>query len=292
MNHNIQQQLLKFQKAEMTEHYIFLNIAKQLKGDDKKILESIAQDELNHYEIWKSFSEEEVTASKMTVLFYTFLARVLGYTFTLKLMEQKSTKILLQSSELLHYFENNDEFKRVMAEEKNHEQTMIDLLNERRLQFVSSIVLGMNDALVEFTGALAGYTFALQNNQSIILIGLITGISASLSMASSEYLATKHENTGKHPLESAIYTGVAYIITVFLLLLPYFIFPGEQLLLALFMMLGTAIVIIGIFNYYISVATDGMFRRRFVEMVVISMGVATISFIIGIILKQVTGINI
>lgn len=74
------------------------------------------------------------------------------------------------------------------------------------------MVLGMNDAIVEFTGALAGYSFALSDNRLITLIGLITGISATLSMASSEYLSTKHEGV-KNPFE-ALKIGFAYFITV------------------------------------------------------------------------------
>ena len=59
------------------------------------------------------------------------------------------------------------------------------------------MVLGLNDALVEFTGALAGYTFALQNTLLVAMTGLITGVAASLSMATSEYLSTKSEENAK-----------------------------------------------------------------------------------------------
>jgi VIT1/CCC1 family predicted Fe2+/Mn2+ transporter len=48
----------------------------------------------------------------------------------------------------------------------------------------------------------------------IALSGLITGISASVSMAASEYLSTRSEQTDKDPLRAAIYTGLTYIITV------------------------------------------------------------------------------
>lgn len=77
--------------------------------------------------------------------------------------------------------------------------------------------------MAEFTGSLAGWTFAMQNNKLILLAGIITGISATLSMASSEYLSAKNEGE-ENPLKSSIYTGIAYIITVIILLLPYAIF--------------------------------------------------------------------
>jgi len=42
-----------------------------------------------------------------------------------------------------------------------------------------------------------------------------------------------------------------------------------------------AILIILVFNFYISVAKDLPFKQRFFEMAGISLGVAVISFIIG-----------
>ena len=50
---------------------------------------------------------------------------------------------------------------------------------------MGSVVLGLNDELVEFTGALAGFTLALSDHRLIALTGSITGIAAALSMASS-----------------------------------------------------------------------------------------------------------
>ena len=63
---------------------------------------------------------------------------------------------------------------------------------------------GLNDALVELTGALAGLTFAFKDSRTIALAGLITGISASFSMAASDYLSNKADDDGKNPTRSAI----------------------------------------------------------------------------------------
>jgi VIT1/CCC1 family predicted Fe2+/Mn2+ transporter len=108
---------------------------------------------------------------------------------------------------------------------------------------------------------------------------LITGIAASLSMAASEYLATRSEETEKHPVRAAIYTGIAYIITVILLVLPYLLI--QNYIVDLVITLTVAVLIIAVFNYYISVAKDEPFRPRFLEMGGLSLGVATFSFIIG-----------
>ena len=153
------------------------------------------------------------------------------------------------------------------------------MLDEERLRYAGSVVLGLNDALVELTGALAGLTLALRDVKLIALSGLITGITASLSMAAFECLSTRSEDTQKHPVRAAIYTGIAYVITVTLLVLPYLLIPNQFIDLGI--ALVTAVLIIAIFNYYISIAKDEPFKERFTEMAGLSLGVATFSFIIG-----------
>jgi VIT1/CCC1 family predicted Fe2+/Mn2+ transporter len=179
--------------------------------------------------------------------------------------------------------------QQIKNEEEEHEHKLLDLLQEERLRYASSVVLGLNDALVELTGALAGLTFALQDTALMALAGLVTGISASLSMAASEYLSSREEaEEGKSAAKSSFYTGTAYIITVLLLVLPYLLM--ENVYSALAVMLAIALVIIFVFNYYISVAKDLNFRRRFGEMALLSMGVALLSFGIGWLLRQFIGI--
>jgi len=175
-------------------------------------------------------------------------------------------------------------------DEEIHEQKLLAMLDEERLRYAGSVVLGLNDALVELTGALAGLTLALQNVKLIALSGLITGIAASLSMAASEYLSTRSEVTDKHPVRAAVYTGIAYIITVTLLVLPYLLIPNY--IVDLVITLTVAVLIIAGFNYYISVAKDEPFRARFLEMAGLSLGVATFSFIIGYFIRQWLGVDV
>ena len=182
------------------------------------------------------------------------------------------------------------EATKYQIEENEHEQQLIGMLDEERLRYAGSAVLGLNDALVELTGALAGLTLALQNVKLIALSGLITGIAASMAMAASEYLSTRSENTGKLPVRAAIYTGSAYFITVILLILPYLLFKNYYLDLAI--ALTTTVIIIAIFNYYISVAKGESFRERFLEMAGLSLSVAAFSFVIGYFIRTWLGIDI
>ncbi len=284
----LRQQLLVFQRNEISEYQIYSRLAKAIKDpQNRQILEKIARDELGHYHLWKKYTQVEVKPDQVKIWFYYLVSRIFGYTFGIKLME-RGEESAQQNYQLLEgKIEEIDQF---LKDENEHEEALIGLLDEESLRYAGSIVLGLNDALVELTGALAGLTLALQNTQLIALSGLITGIAAALSMAASEYLSTRSEETEKHPLKASLYTGVAYILTVTILILPYLILGNYYLCLAV--ALVSAVLIIAIFNYYISVAKDAPFRRRFFEMAFLSLGVAALSFILGFFIRSALGVEI
>ena len=225
---------------------------------------------------------------KLKVLKFTLIARILGFTFAVKLMENGEGNAQEEYKQLAT---DVPESIHIREQEEEHEQALLEMLDEERLQYVGSMVLGLNDALVELTGSLAGFTFAMQNTRLIALSGLIIGISATFSMASSEFLAARSEGRDD-ALKSCTYTGIAYLITVILLIAPYLIFSNEQFLLALVCMLIVVVLIIAGFTYYTSVAQDQPFKSRFLEMALISIGVAVISFFVGVLAKKFLGVDL
>jgi len=279
----------KMQQNELTESVIYKKIAKFAKGEEnKKTLLRLADEEKAHYEIWKKYTGIEMTAQKGKIAKYTFLARVFGFTFAVKLME-KGEENAQSEYELLA--SEVEESVAIRQQEEEHEKALLDMLDEERLQYVGSMVLGLNDALVELAGSLAGFTFALQDTRLVALSGLIVGISATFSMASSEFLAAKSEGR-TDALKSCSYTGIAYLVTVVLLILPYLLFRPEQYIPALVCMLLIIVLIIAGFTYYTSIAKDQPFKSRFLEMACISIGVAVISFGVGILAKKFLGVDV
>jgi len=182
------------------------------------------------------------------------------------------------------------EARNILENEENHERELIALIDEERLKYVGSVVLGLNDALVEFTGTLAGLTFAIQNTQIIAVAGLIMGVAASLSMGASEYLSQRSDGGTTDPFRASVYTGATYLATVALLILPYLILGSPYH--ALVFTLAGAVLVIFLFTFYISVAKDLPFRRRFGEMLLISLGIAAISFVIGILIRMVLNVSV
>jgi vacuolar iron transporter family protein len=288
LSEDIRKKVIFFQQLEITEHHIYRRLAATIKSaENAKIVAQIADDEMRHYEGLKKYSGTEVAPNWFTMWWFYIISRLLGFTFGIKLMERTEKSIQKNYDDITAVVPEAATFKH---EEEVHEEKLIDMLDEERLQYAGSVVLGLNDALVELTGALAGLTLALQNVKLIALSGLITGIAASMSMAASEYLSTRSEETSKQPARAAIYTGIAYIITVSLLILPYLLF--ENYYLDLGIALTTAVVIIAVFNYYISVAKGESFRERFLEMAGLSLSVAAFSFVIGYFIRQWLGIEI
>ena len=279
----------RMQQNELTESVIYEKIAAFAKGEENQAtLRRLAREEKAHYEIWKKYTGEEMKPEKGKVFWFTTVARILGFTFAVKLMErgegnaQEEYALLAQEvAESVH----------IRQQEEEHEEALLAMLDEESLQYVGSMVLGLNDALVELTGSLAGFTFAMQNTRLIALSGLIIGISATFSMASSEFLAARSEGRSD-ALKSCTYTGIAYLFTVVALILPYLLLGNSQYILALVLMLLVVVLIIAGFTYYTPVALDQPFRRRFVEIAGISITVAVVSFFVGILAKQVLGVDI
>src|SRR5215207_990042 len=285
---DIRQKILVFQRLEITEYHIYKRLAGKIKSpENASIVAQIAEDELRHYEGLKKYSGRDIQPDWVTMWTYYLISRIFGFTFGIKLMERSEKGVQKDYDEITAVVPEAATFKH---EEEIHEEKLVAMLDEERLVYAGSIVLGLNDALVELTGALAGLTLALQNVKLIALSGLITGVAASMSMAASEYLSTRSEETTKHPVSAAIYTGIAYIITVALLVLPYLLF--ENYILDLAITLTTAVIIIAVFNYYISVAKGESFRERFTEMAVLSLSVAVFSFIIGYFIRTWLGIEV
>ncbi|RMG48672.1 MAG: rubrerythrin family protein [Acidobacteria bacterium] len=283
--------ILAAQANEITECQIYRRLAARAADPgNRRVLERIAADEQRHHDTWRELTGVDLRPSRFRVALYVFLARFLGLTFALKLLERGESAATEAYRRLGPDIPQAVE---MIAEENRHERELLDMLRESRLEYASSIVLGLNDALVELTGTLAGLSLAIGRPRLIALTGLVMGVAAALSMAASEFLSSREEadaGANKTPLLSALYTGAAYVATVALLTAPYFVF--ERTATALAAMLVAALAVIAGYTFYIATARGLSFVRRFSEMAAISLGVALISFGVGWLLRRVLGVEV
>ena len=285
----LKQKLLKMQRDEITGSILYGKIAaRQKDANNKRVFSEISRAERGHYETWRGYTKQDVAPNRRKIALFSVLSRVLGITFTIKFFEKGED---LGIRELREIEQELPEARQVMADEEAHETKLMSMIDEERLHYVGSIVLGLNDALVELTGTIAGLTFALANNRLVALSGIITGVAATLSMAASNYLAQRADGKSD-AAKSSVYTGIAYLLTVVAIVLPYLLLPNQMYLLAFIIMIAVVVLIILSFNYYISMAQDLPFWKRFGEMMLISLGVAALSFAIGLAAKAILGVNV
>ena len=285
--------LLKLQRMEATEAEVYRRLARMQKDEvNKSILEGISLEEERHEAVIAGMTGEKVLPDMRKVRRQIMLARLFGFTFSVKMMESTEQDAAAEYREL-----GLDD---IADEEEAHEENMIGMLDEERLRYSGSVVLGMSDALVELTGALAGLTFALQSLNLVALAGLVTGISAAFSMGASEYLSSRAEKKSESAVKAAFFTWISYLITVLMLVSPYLLFssgspdfqglePHIQALVCTFII---GLLIVAVFNFYVSVVEGVSFRSRFIEMAAILGVVSLISYGIGIALRGILGVEV
>lgn len=288
MNARTRDILVEAQRNEITEHHVYARLAHATKDShNRKVLERISGDEKKHYNALARMTRENPPPKRLKMWAYILLSRTLGLTFGVKLMEAGES---LAEKRYLALVKAIPSIRWIARDESEHERRILGMLDEDFLKYVSSIVLGISDALVELTGAMAGLTFAISNSRMVALAGIVTGIAAGLSMAASEFLSKRHEGGDQSPTKAATYTGIAYLLTVAFLVFPYLLSIGPYAALA--WMMANALVVILVFSFYVSVALEHPFWSRFGEMAGLSLFVAVLSFGIGAVAQHFLGVEV
>ena len=161
------------------------------------------------------------------------------------------------------------------------------MVRKDKFNSAGAIVLGMHDALVSLTGLIAGLAVAMADRYVIILTAVIASVTASLSMGASNYLAVRTDG-GRRAFISALYTGVAYMATCAVLIVPFFVFENRAVEMVL--MFTIAVAEIFGFNYYLGRVNHRPYMRKFLEMLGVCAGVSVIAFLIGLGANKYLGI--
>jgi len=281
-------------KDELTEYVTYKRLS-QLKIGTKpalsKTLLRLAEMEHRHYEFWKKFCPDRaIIVSKVKVALMVFLRLFLGATFTVKLLERGEAGAIKRYQGIAHLVPSEDQatFQQVIADEKQHEQALVEQLDEPQIKYISFIVLGLGDALVEISGIHAGSLGIYNSTKLAGLAGVIAGAAASVAMASAAYAQAKTGFKGSPGL-SALYTGVSYFVTAVVLATPYFL--TEVMLNALIASVVAGIVLIAFTSFYSSVIAGGVFRKDFTEVTSIMLGATVGLYLLGTAIGYLTGIR-
>ncbi|PNV81330.1 MAG: rubrerythrin family protein [Fervidicoccus sp.] len=289
----IEEEIRRFCQDELVDSSIYEALAKREKDPKKReILERMSRDERMHYEFWKKMlgADCHVAGLKWRVLQIVIIRKLFGLTFTSLLLERHERDVVEAYEKFEKYIpkEEAEVLKKVIEDEERHEKETISGIDEKIVKYMSFIILGLADAIVEINGVHAGFLGVTESTIVTGIAGLVVGLSAAISMASAAYLQAKHES-GKSPRTSALMTGIAYILAVVALALPYFII--RHMLSAFGISISLGIAMIAGFTYYASVLQEKDFLKEFFESTTLMMGTALASYLFGDVLGTFFGIR-
>lgn len=82
----LRHELIHYQLNEITVHYFYKRLAASVRTpQNRAVLEKIAGQKLRHYQIWRQYTGTDVRPGRIRLWTYLILARLLGFTFAIKL---------------------------------------------------------------------------------------------------------------------------------------------------------------------------------------------------------------
>ena len=273
-----------FAHDAMEDYQVYLALANVESEDTfKEILlklGGIAKEQFNFWARKSGVHESDVAPSKLKISFYVVMRKLLGLTLAVRYIHGRKVERIAIYKMYCTTCTVEEDYQ-VIEAMANRMESVVDDIEEERVAFFSNIILGFNDALIELTGALVGFSFALKDPKLVTIGGFITGISASMSMAASAYLQARHED-GKSPTKAALFTGVAYFVIAVILVLPFVFFVTTfGALIAMFVLV---VLMITLISFYSAILLERRYLVQLGEMLALSLGVAVVAFIIGQIL--------
>ncbi|HZD12623.1 MAG TPA: VIT1/CCC1 family protein [Candidatus Binatus sp.] len=275
---------------EYTDYKTYLALSRRERNPVfKKALEELAEQEQHHYEFWKKYAPNtSVRINRLKLYFVLLLRFTLGLTFTMKFLERHEDAIIARYNQVAPSIPAQDRtsFDEMVNDEQHHESYLMGEVKEGRVKYMSFIVLGLADAVVEISGIHAGSLGVYEQTRLAGLAGIIAGMAASIAMASAAYAQAKQGFEGSAKW-SAIYTGISYMFTAIFLALPYFL--TESMIYALSTSVLTGVVLVAMMTYYDTVISRRPFKRQFGEIAGIILGASLALYIAGFIIHQYFG---
>ncbi len=285
-------------------------------GDTAQMLENLIVVETSHAKFWQDFFG--IKLDKLN-----FLRRVKLFNFVLfcRIFGEMGVHLIIEAIEI-HGIRNylsvweiykNDPLgeavRGILTDEFKHEDEIVSMASSRKIhpERIRNIFLGFNDGLVEIIGAVSGFFAVFQTASAVLIAGFTVAVAGSISMAaaafaaiSSEYeienIAARRkvflkEEAGEAPMSSplfsAIVVGMSYFFGAAVPILPVF-FGAQNVWFSVVAALAVVILI----SYFLAfISGISVIRRITTNIVIIAVAVG-VTYGIGILAKNVFGINI
>ena len=290
---------LEGMKDEWLDYTVYSRLANSHLGKKRArrnklgdVFQRLSETEYKHYEFWKKFAPNyTVKVSRLKLYWIMFIEAILGATFAVKFLEkhEESTLAQYKKVESCIPLEDRTKFEEMVKEEQEHEVSLAKEVQSNYIKYMSFIVLGLADAIVEISGIHAGSLGIYKSTELTGLAGIVAGAAASMAMASAAFAQAKQGFQGSATV-SAILTGISYFINAVVLASPYFIF--KDAITAMFSSLVFAMIILAFTSYYNAIISGAHFVRDFVELAGITLGATVALYLFGELVRAYTGITI
>ncbi len=280
---------------EYTDYLVYKRLAESGRTKDPKlraILTKLSSAEYKHYEFWSKYSPEiKVRPSMSTIYLTLFLRFIFGITFATKYLEKHEDDVVKRYKSVGHMIPESDKagFDEMVADEVEHEEAFLTETEGKYIKYISFVVLGLADAIVEISGIHAGSLGIYNRTELAGLAGIVAGAAASIAMASAAYAQAKQGFQGSASI-SASFTGISYFVSAIILATPYFL--TKVMSIALGTSFTLAILIIAFISYYNSIISNSHFLRDFSELAGITLGATAALFVFGLVIRSIFGITI
>jgi VIT1/CCC1 family predicted Fe2+/Mn2+ transporter len=268
---------------EWSDHTLYDRLSKTVNSDSPfaEVLTELSATEHRHYEFWKRYvPTEEPKLARFKLYWILFLRRFLGLTFATRYLDRHEAAVVAEYEGLARLIPDADKvaYQEMVADEKEHEKAFALKVESSAVRYISFVVLGLADALVEISGIHAGWLGLFDKTEIAGLAGVIAGGAASLAMASAAFAQAKQGFKGSARL-SAVYTGVSYFVTAVILATPYFL--TSNMIYALGTSLTLAVIILAVTTWYSIVIRQKPFLRDFVEILAILFATTIVVYALG-----------
>jgi VIT1/CCC1 family predicted Fe2+/Mn2+ transporter len=302
----------KFFKRESSNRDVYLLLSLFEKKEKlRSMLKALSEKEDRHADLWGNILKETENAKpslllRTKVIFLAMIGKVLGIAFLIKLLERSEAETLNEYSSFVEDFHfgkaERIELSRMIKEEEAHEAKLAKeiQLYEGDLDYTRSIILGLNDGLVEVFAVVAGLAVIASTSIIVVAGGIIVGVSGTLSMAGGTYLSSKSHGLVEKALESkakatlprkdAFYTGIYYFLGAAVPVIP-FVF-GAKGYDGIFASLVLVCLALSTASVIVAVISGTSIRKRIFEMVLISVSAAIATIFLGSVMKAYFGIVI
>jgi VIT1/CCC1 family predicted Fe2+/Mn2+ transporter len=272
---------------EWSDYTLYERLSRTVDADSlfAEVLKKLSSTEHGHYEFWRKYVPgEEPKLERLKMYWILFLRRFFGLTFATRYLDRHEEKVVKEYQGLAGLIPESDKvaFDAMVADEMEHEKAFALEAESSAVRYISFVVLGLADALVEISGIHAGWLGLFDKTEIAGLAGVIAGGAASMAMASAAFAQAKQGFKGSARL-SAVYTGVSYFITALILATPYFLTPN--MIEALASSLTLAVIILAITTWYSVVIQEKHFFKDFVEILIILFATTIIVFALGAIVS-------